>query len=94
MLLDVLLPQQLQRDVLVGLELFVNDGEVRLGLLVTSLHPPPTEQPLLELSVVTIGRQRPLDTGRLGSFQVVVNAALADRTAASNLALPESQLMM
>ena len=93
MLLDVLLPQQLQRDVLVGLELFVNDGEVRLGLLVTSLHPPPTEQPLLDLSVVPIGRQRPFHTGRLGPFQIVVNAALADRATARDLTLPESQLM-
>ena len=93
MLLDVLLPKQLQRDVLVGLELFVNDGEVRLGLLVASRHPLPAEQQLLQLSVVTISRQRPLDAGRLGPFQVVVNAALADRATARDLALSQAQLM-
>ena len=84
--LSVLFPYQLQRQVGMLLEFFMDAGQIRLWLTVL-IDPPqgPTEQSFFQLPVIPVFRQRPLDTSRLGPLQVFVNRGSPDRTATGDL---------
>ncbi len=48
------------------------------------------EQGRFQLAIIPAFRQRPPDPRRLGAFQVLINRALPDRTAAGDLPLAQS----
>ena len=73
MILVVLLPPQLQRQMAVGLEFFVQKGKVGDGSV--ALIDAPRRRPkqgFLQSGLIPAFGQRPADTGRLRSFQVHV----------------------
>lgn len=89
--LSILLPDQLQGQMGVALQLFVKVGKIRgrSGFLAQMPHAE-TEQGLFQAAIVPALRQRPGEPGCLGAFQIVMNRTLTDRTTAGNLELAES----
>ena len=91
-ILPLLLPNQLQGQVFMGLHLFVDPGPIRLRVL-----PPKRrrralrKQRPLHLRVIPVRRQRPPDSGGLRGGQVLMHGALGDRTTAGNLVLAQPQ---
>src|ERR1019366_9056050 len=75
------LPDQLQRQILVGLKLMVDNGPVRLRMLAPDLWRGPLwKQRLSDLPVIPGVWPRSLYASRLGGGNVIVNRALRDRT--------------
>ena len=90
MLLAVFLPQQLQRQVAVLFQLLAYIKVVRLRLLRRFLwRPIRREQRLFQAVFVPLLAERPANTGRLRSRQILVHRALAGPDAARNLPLAE-----
>src|ERR1017187_7244761 len=88
------LPDQLQRQILVGLKLMVDNGPVRLRMLAPDLWRGPLwKQRLSDLPVIPGVWQRPLCASRLGGGNVIVNRALRDRTTAADLMLAHPEGM-
>ena len=88
------LPHQLQRQVLVRLQLFVDLGPIRLRMF------PPNgrsgslgKQRLLGLLVIPVLGQRPLHAGRLRGGHVLMDGALGNGTTAGDLMLAQSEGM-
>src|SRR5882724_777323 len=82
------LPDQLQRQVLVGLKLLVDRRPVRFRMLTPDLWRGSLwKQRLSDLPVIPAVWQRPLYASRLGGGNVSVNRALRDPTAAGDLVL-------
>ena len=92
MVLAILFPDQLQREVAVTLQFVANGTEIRLFTLAPDLHGPRRSgHGFLESSVVPVGRQRPSHAGRSRCFQILVYGTLGDRAAAGNLLLLEPE---
>src|ERR1019366_5123006 len=88
------LPDQLQRQILVGLEFLVDTGPVRLRMLAPDLwRGPLRKQRLSDLSVIPAVWQWPLYASRLGGGNVIVDGALRDRTTAGDLMLAHPEGM-
>jgi hypothetical protein len=86
----ILLPQQLQGEVAVGLQLFADGGEVRQGGLAglragTRL----SGKSLFSLLLIPFSGQRPTHAGLRRSLQVLMDSALRDRAATRDLPLFE-----
>ena len=88
------LPDQLQRQVLVGFEFMVHTGPVRLRMLAPNLWRGPLwKQRFPDFSVIPVFSQRPLHASRLGGGNVRVNGALRDGTTAGDLMLAHPEGM-
>jgi hypothetical protein len=75
-----------------GLELFVDRGEIRRWVdAAAGRIGPLTKQPLVEFLVAEVFRQWPTELGGLCQFQVFVNSALDDRATAGDLVLSQPQ---
>ena len=87
----IFLPNQFEGQVLVVLE-FVMDG----GEFGRRMNPPArlgktlTKQNFVDTFIGEIFRQRPMELGGLGQFQISVNSGLDDRATAGNLVLRQS----
>jgi hypothetical protein len=93
LLLTILVPEQLQGNEAVGLQLAVNFREVQAG----PRHRgwgigPGRKQQFVEPPVVMIFRQRPGEAGGIGPFQIPVNGRLTDGATSGNLILSEIHL--
>ena len=90
----ILFPQQLQREVAVGLQLPADGGEVRLGRL-TRLRAWPglSGKSAFQLLLIPFRGQWPAHAGLRRSFQVFMDGALSNRAAARDLPLGEPQGM-
>jgi hypothetical protein len=92
MSLAILLPEQLQGEVLVGLKLLMDRRPIRHCPDRLRLPPGPGgKQLLLQLPVVNLDRQRPAQTRSLSAFQVSMDGRLCDVAAARDLLLGEPQ---
>src|ERR1700735_265957 len=92
--LAAFLPDQLQGQVLVCLQLLVDLRPVRLWVFPPNRgRGPLRKQRSLDLLVIPVLRCRPLHAGRLRGRQVLVNGALRDGTTAGNLVLAQSEGM-
>ena len=92
--LAAFLPHQLQRQVLVGLQLLVNLGPIRLRTFPPDgRHRPLRKQRLLGLLVIPTVGQRPSDAGRLRCRHVFMDGALRNGTTAGDLMLAQSEGM-
>jgi hypothetical protein len=92
MALAILLPQQLQGDVLVSLELAMDFGQVQsLPRGLAGAAAPHREQQRIEPPVIAIFRQRPTQAGRSGLLQVSMNGRLTDRTTPGDLVLSQTE---
>ena len=97
MLLDELLPEQLQGDALVGLQLPVNPREIglRLGRLTAfGWGWGRREQQPLQLRVIQRRRQRPAKVGDGGPFQVALHGAPADLARVRDLSLAQMSFVV
>lgn len=88
----VLAPDQLEREVPVGLQLLMDAGEVWRGVASPagwgrSL----AEQEFLQSAFREVFRQRPANLGGLSQFEVLVDGALDDRATAGDLVLGQPQ---
>src|SRR5450755_1025277 len=92
--LPILLPQELQSEIAVGLQLPADCGKVGLrGLARLPTRPRPSEKSLLPLLLIPFRRQRPAQSSLRGSLQVLMYGALSDRAATRDLPLLESEGM-
>src|ERR1019366_6895607 len=92
--LPLFLPDQLQRQVLVGLEFMVDTGPVRLRMLAPDFwRRSLRKQRLSDLPVIPAVWQWPLYASRLGGGNVIVDGALRDRTTAGDLVLAHPEGM-
>jgi hypothetical protein len=90
--LAALLPDQLQGQVFVRLQLLMNPGPVRLRVFPPKRrHGALRKQRPLHLGIIPVWRQRPPDSGRLRGGQVLMHGALRDRTTAGDLVLAQPQ---
>src|SRR5882672_5718479 len=88
----VLLPNQLECQMLVALKLAVNLNEVwRSPRCQTPTSRLSGEEQFLQPAVVAVFRQRPTQTRRRGSLQISMNGRLTDRATAGDLVLPQTQ---
>ena len=89
--LAILFPGQLQRQVRMALEFFVESRKIRSGLA-TLVGAPwrSSEQSLFQPAIIPAFRKRPSDARRLGAFQIFVNGSVSDGATAGNLPLPQS----
>ena len=88
----VFLPQQRQRQVLMGLQLSVDRGEIRQWVNATAGRLGAlAEEQFVEFLVAEIIWQRPRELGGLGQFQVFMNGALDDRAATGDLVLRQTE---
>src|SRR5271157_1222948 len=77
-----------------ALKFFVELRKIRRGLVAFVDAPRrPSEQSRFQLAIIPAFRQRPTDPCYLRTFQVLINGAVPDRATASDLALPQSQLV-
>src|SRR5579863_6103838 len=84
----VFFPDQLQRQMLMRLELLLNGAEVDSGAFGWErLLGPRRKQKLVQPLVIAVLRQRPTEAGGGGSFQVAMHARLSDCTTAGDLIL-------
>jgi hypothetical protein len=89
--LPILLPGQLQRQMGIPLEFFMETRKIRSGLVAVVDAPRgPPEQGRFQLALLPAFWQRPTDTRRLRAFQVFINRAVPDRAAAGDLSLAQS----
>ena len=89
-----LLPDQLQGQVLVRLQLLVDLGPIRLRVFAPNGGTGPLrKQRLLDLLVTPVLRRRPLHSGRLRGGQVLMDGALGKGTTAGDLMLAQSEGM-
>ena len=88
--LAVLLPEQLQRDVTMGLEFLVKALKLRCGTVgfVDAARRVP-EKRLFQPGLVPTLRQGPRDARGLGALQIFGNGCLRDRATASDLVLTQ-----
>jgi hypothetical protein len=94
MILAILFPEQLQRQMAVTLQLLTNGAEVRRFVLPPSrVQLRFTAKCLLEPPVIPVGRKRPGHTGRGGGFQILMYGTLRDLATASDLLLREPEGM-
>ena len=94
MLLAILLPQRLQGDVLVGLQLLADGPVIGLRpLRPARSHWPGRSQRLDQSLLAPLGNVRPLQPRLLGGLQVVGDRGLANTTTQGNLALAQPQRM-
>ena len=88
------MPDQLQRQVLVGLQLFVNLRPIRFRMFSPDGGSGPLwKQCLLGLLVIPTLGQRPLGAGRLRRGHVFMDGALGNGTTAGDLMLAQSEGM-
>ena len=89
-----LLPDQLQGQVLVRLQLLVDLGPVRLRMFAPNGGSGPLrKQRSLDLLVTPLLRRWPLQASRLRGGQVLVDGALGNGTTAGDLVLAQSEGM-
>jgi hypothetical protein len=87
-LVPVLFPEQLQSDVLIGLQFVAETGIVRLWRVSPGQERRPRRSYRLhQAAVVPIGDLGPLQARRTGGFQILGNRRLADGTTQRDLAL-------
>src|SRR5215469_3161609 len=94
MSLAILLPSQLQGQLGMALQLFMELRKVRSGLAAfvgAPWHRP--KQGLFQPAVIPAFGERPSDTRRLGAFQILIDRPMSDRATAGDLPLPQSQLV-
>src|SRR5450631_1412894 len=92
--LAALLPDQLQGQVLVRLQLLMDLRPFRLRMFPPNRRRGPLrKQRPLDLLVIPVLRRRPLHPGRLRGRQVLVDGALRDGATAGNLVLAQSEGM-
>src|SRR5687767_12415519 len=92
MRLLVLLPNQLQRDMLVAMEIFMDGGPIRRRprLLRTRRHR--GKQSFLQFSLVQVVGQGPLpQPSRFSPGQVIGDRTVVDRATAGNLTVGKPQ---
>src|SRR5215472_15221391 len=89
--LPILFPEQLQRQMLMGLKLLTNSLEIDVGQLRPN-RPGRAgwEQKSIELLVVQILRQGPFQTDGRRPLQVPMNRSLPDRATSGDLFLLQS----
>jgi hypothetical protein len=89
-----LLPDQLQSQVFVGLQILVDLRPIRLRVLAPNNRSGPLrKQRLLDLLVPPVLRNWPLQTCRLGGGHVLMDSALGNGTTAGDLMLAQSERM-
>jgi len=84
----ILFPQQLQREVAVGLQLSADGGKIRLGRL-TRLRAWPglSGKSAFQLRLIPFRGQRPVHAGLRRSFQVFMDGTLSNRAAPRDFAV-------
>src|SRR6476646_3039081 len=88
----ILFPEQLQGDMLVGLQLLANGAEIDAAMSNRfRVFRPGGKQQLIEPPVIVLIGQRPPESGRAGSLEITMDRGLTDRAASRDLVLPEMQ---
>jgi hypothetical protein len=77
-----------------ALEFFVELGKIRRGLVgLIGASRGSAKYGGFQLAIIPALRQRPTDPRRPGTFQVLINRAVADRATAGDLPLPQPQFV-
>ena len=92
--LAILFPGQLQCQVRMALEFFVETRKIRSGLAAFVDAPRRrSKQGLFQSAIIPAFGQRPSDARRLGAFQILINGSVSDRATAGDLPLPQPELV-